>query len=433
MNPARSRRGSVLAITAFLAVSIAVFLWLFGLAGGRVGFDERYRVSAVVPDAFALELGADVRAAGVRIGRVVGLEPRDQAARVELELADEHAPLPRDSRITLRTRTLVGENYLELRPGDPRRGVVGAGGSLPAAAADESVQIDQVLRTLSPATRRHLRGTLRGLGRATAGRGGDINQTLATARRLAEDGRGVAAVLAARDRQVARVVADTGAVLGALAERGDALRGLVTDARTAAQAAAGRDAELRAALRRLPGTLAAARGAAVELGSLGRVGTPVVEDLRVAVRRLEPSVRHLAPAARDARRLTSRLPALGRALDPLLESLGRFSRQARPVVAPLRAVLREVEPFAARVAPYARDLGSWFATVGGAADTYDATGSALRVQMLFDEQTLAGALTPGMQSVVDAFKGAAPVAALGPTQVNPYPEPGTAATPRPPG
>lgn len=425
MTYRRSRFWSVLALLVFFAMSALVFAWLYDLSGGRAPLSTSYRVAVVLPDGYALDNGADVRAAGVRIGRVADVEPSGQASRVTMEIDEREAPLPRDSTVALRTRTLVGENAIDVTIGDARKGIVENGGTLPLTAAEESVQIDQVLRTLSPRTREDVRATLRALGRATRGRGGDVNRAVAGARDLTEDGADVAHILAARDRQLARVLADGASVLRALGARDQALRDLITDARTAASAVAARDSRLRGTLARLPRALRSADRGAEALGALGRTGTPVADDLTVAARRLTPAVRALGPAARDARRLTRRLPALSRSLAPVLARLRAFSVRAQPVVGPLRSALRRIAPLARDVAPYARDLGAWFANLGAAADTYDANGHALRVQLLFDEQTLVGALPPRVQALLDDGKGAGPIAAIGPTSVNPYPAAGS--------
>jgi phospholipid/cholesterol/gamma-HCH transport system substrate-binding protein len=426
-----SRRGPVLVLLAFVVLAAAVFIWLYGQAGGRIALDSPYRVAVVLPDANLLERGADVRAAGVRIGRVADVRPSGQASVVTMQIDSRYAPVPKDSRVQLRTRTLVGENALDLDLGNPANGVVGSSGTLPLSAAEESVQIDQVLKTLPPATRRELAGIVTELGNGVRGRGIALNETLSNLGRVATSGAGVARILAAHDRQVADVLADGGKVLDALGRRQDALRGLIVDGRRAATAAAARDDELRATLRRLPAALRAAIAATGELRRLAVVATPVVGDLRIASRRLRPAMAELAPAAEGARRLTARLPRAARRLDALLPRLSRFARQVTPAFAPLRSVLAQLEPLTGVLAPYGEDLGAWFQALGAAASVYDANGHAIRVQPLFDELTIAGSLPPALQKVVDEAGKASPLAVLRSTSFNAYPAPRTADAPQP--
>jgi len=426
-----SRRGPVLVLLAFFLLAGAVFAWLYGQAGGRIGLTSPYHVSVVLPDANLLERGADVRAAGVRVGRVADVQPSGEASLVTMEIDSRYAPVPKDSRVQLRTRTLVGENALDLELGNAANGVVGSSGTLPLGAAEESVQIDQVLKTLPPATRRDLAGIVTELGKGTAQRGVALNESLVNVHRIATSGAGVARILAAHDRRVAAVLADGGTVLDALGRREDALRGLIVDARRAATAASARDGELRASLRRLPATLRTAIAATSELRRLAAVATPVVGDLRGASRRLRPAVTQLGPAAADARRLVLRLPRTARRLDALLPRLTRFARQATPALAPLRSTLTQLEPLARVLAPYGDDLGAWFQTLGASASVYDGNGHAVRVQPLFDELTLAGSLPPGLQAIVDAAGKASPLPVLRSTSFNAYPAPRSAEAPQP--
>lgn len=428
-----SRRGMVLGLLVFFIAAIGVFVWLYGQAGGRIAVGNRYQVSVVLQDANVLERGAEVRAAGVRIGRVADVRPSGQASLVTMDIDNRYAPVPKDSRVQLRTRTLVGENAIDLDLGDPAHGVIASSGTLPLSAAEESVQIDQVLKTLPPSTRRELSSTIGGLAHGLAHRGIDLNQSLTNTDRLATSGADVARVLAANDRQVADVLADGGTVLDALGRREDALRGLIVDARGAAVAASSRDAELRGTLRRLPAALEATIRATGTLRRLAIVGTPVVGDLRVAARRLGPAMTELGPAAAGARRLTARLPRAARRLEALLPVLSRFATQSTPALAPLRATLAQLGPFTRILAPYGKDLGAMIRAMGAAAGAYDATGHALRVEPLFDELTLAGSLPPSLQSLVDAAKSAGPPSVLSPTAANPYPAPGTADAPAQPG
>lgn len=420
-----SRRGPVLVLTMFFLAAISVFVWLYGQAGGRLDPRSAYRVSVVLPDANLLERGADVRAAGVRIGRVADVQPSGQASLVTMEIDSRYAPVPRDSRVQLRTRTLVGENALDLDLGNPANGVVGSSGTLPLSAAEESVQIDQVLKTLPPATRRDLAGIITGLGRGVAHRGMALNESLTNIDRIATSGAGVARILAAHDRQVADVLADGGKVLDALGRRQDALRGLIVAAGRAASAAAARDDELRASLRQLPEALHATIAATSELRRLATVATPVVVDLRIASRRLRPAVTELGPAAVGARYLTARLPRAARNLNALLPRLAMFAKQVTPALAPLRAVLAQLEPLTRVLAPYGDDLGAWFQTLGTAANLYDANGHVLQVQPLFDALTVAGSLPPVLQALADSAPG------LKSTAFNPYPAPRTADAPQP--
>ena len=65
-----------------------------------------------------------MRISGVPVGKVKTIEPNKQTGRadVEIQLQSRYAPLPQDARAILRQKTLLGETYVELTPGDTQRG-----------------------------------------------------------------------------------------------------------------------------------------------------------------------------------------------------------------------------------------------------------------------------------------------------------------------
>lgn len=108
------------ALAAFTAVCVGIFVYLYGAAGGNLRLSTPYTVKVDVPDAFQLVNNADVRRAGVKVGRVIDVTDVAGHSRVTIELKDEHAPIHQDARVLVRTKTLVGENYLALEPGTAR-------------------------------------------------------------------------------------------------------------------------------------------------------------------------------------------------------------------------------------------------------------------------------------------------------------------------
>jgi phospholipid/cholesterol/gamma-HCH transport system substrate-binding protein len=430
MRVPRSRLGSYLALATFLASAAAVFLWLFHTAGGSLGIAAQYRVWATLPDAFALNPGADVTAAGVRIGRVGTIKPDGRHASVQLQIDKRYAPLPRSTTLSLQTKSLVGENYIALQLGSPRDGYEPSGGVLPASAGLETVALDQVLDALTPGTRRAVTADLRSLGMAVGQRGEDINRSLANLGAISDNGSPVLATLAAQAPQVYGLVATSRRLFDALSLREDALRGLIVYAGDAASAAASRDRQLRQTLRLLPATLNVLRTTSTTLGALGRAGSPVISDLSIAVRRLTPAVQLLPSSTSAGIAFSTHLPVLASGLSSILGDLRRFSVQTRPVAAPLRGALQQLLPFATYIRPFAADLGGWFATVGNAGGWFDSIGHMLAVQMLFDEQTLAS-LPPSAAQFIDRLKAMSPIAAIGRTWANPYPAPGTAGNSQP--
>ena len=103
-----TRRASFLALAALVASSCA-------LPGNIKGSRE---VTAVFDDVGDLVVGHSVQVADVRIGSVVGIEITDDYdARVTMSIKDDLF-VPVESLALLRTTSLLGEKFIELRPLD---------------------------------------------------------------------------------------------------------------------------------------------------------------------------------------------------------------------------------------------------------------------------------------------------------------------------
>jgi phospholipid/cholesterol/gamma-HCH transport system substrate-binding protein len=170
-----------------LIVIVAVFLAYNANKG--LPFVPTYPVSVQVPDGDSLVKGNDVRVGGIRVGSVESVEPVQHkngiaTAKLNLKLDRSVEPLPADTTVAVRTRSALGLKYLEIRPGKSNRGLP-AGSTLPLAAArPASVDIDRVLNMFDPPTRRAIQRNQLEFGSAIAGRGPDINATIAVLRPL---------------------------------------------------------------------------------------------------------------------------------------------------------------------------------------------------------------------------------------------------------
>ena len=139
-------------------MGILLFLWL--AFGGSVPLKpESYRVTVVVPEATTLVEEADVRLAGVNIGKVKkrSLDKGAARTRVEIEIKAKYAPIPRDSKAILRQKTLLGEAFIELSPGNPKTGELEDGSQLNTKNVESTTELDEIFRIFDPPTRRAFR------------------------------------------------------------------------------------------------------------------------------------------------------------------------------------------------------------------------------------------------------------------------------------
>src|SRR4051795_4923308 len=135
----------VMVVFALSCFGLLLFLWLS--FGGPVPLVPKgYQVHASFSEATTLATEADVRISGVPVGKVKTIDADKQTGRsdVVIQIDNRYAPLPDDTRATLRQKTLLGETYVELTPGTKSAATIPESGSLSAGAVADSVQLDEI-------------------------------------------------------------------------------------------------------------------------------------------------------------------------------------------------------------------------------------------------------------------------------------------------
>jgi phospholipid/cholesterol/gamma-HCH transport system substrate-binding protein len=374
--------GRILTMVAFAlsCFGILVFLWLS--FGGSVPLQPKgYRVTVQFPEATQLAQEADVRISGVRVGRVKTRQPNDRTGLTDtvIEIERRFAPIPRNTRAILRQKTLLGETYVELSPGDPDspgHGPLDDGGELAPGQVAETVQLDEILRTFDPVTRQRFSTWFDQQGLAARGRAGQINAALAHLTPFAEQTDEVLKVLRAQGGATRSLIRDTGEVFAALSERKGQLRELIRNSNRTWEAIANRDAQLADTFRVLPTFLRESRATTRRVTAFANDANPLVTQLRPAARELSPTLidldrlapdlrgffRDLAPLVRVSRR---GLPATEQVLDntrPLLSRLGPFLRELTPIVDYLGLYRREITAFFGNDSAATQAVGTGFAS-----------------------------------------------------------------------
>ena len=102
-----------------LGIAALVFLAVQATAGGALGGDDRYQVTAMFTNIGGLKPRATVSMGGVRIGTVESIElDRDTLeARVVLAIDSTYDDLPNDTSASILTSGLLGDQYVGLEPG----------------------------------------------------------------------------------------------------------------------------------------------------------------------------------------------------------------------------------------------------------------------------------------------------------------------------
>lgn len=426
------RWAKVLTILVFVAGCLGVFGYLYTKAGGSFpGADKGYRAQALVPTAFQLVPNADVRRAGVKIGRVRTVENRGSVGVVDLQVDRDQGPLYEDATVKIRTKTLVGENYVDLDPGSPKAGRLAQDGTIPLAQAGEAVQLDEILSGLDAKTRKAVQGNLDALGGGFGDRGPQLSRLFATTpialKRVTE----LSDLLSDQRPELAKMIDQSGQVLQAFADRTSDVRNLAVQSQRTAAAASSRDAQIAATLNQLPDTLRQLRTTSGKLGYVSRRSTPVAADLKVAMAALPAVTRRLERSTTAGRELFNVLPSVSRTFDPALAKLKTFSAATKESAVPaIDEFLRNLNPALRYLKPYAREIGTVWANLGSATDTRDVTGNLGRVHALVGPETLTG-LPTEVYDAIDALQGAGGLSKTQGVQRNAYPAPGQRGDPKP--
>lgn len=246
-------------------VGLALVALLVGgsiLVGTSGIFDDRYQLSAVFDRSGGLDTGADVRVAGVFVGRVTSVDADHQRGQVVVTFeVDRGVRLGPDTTAEIAAATLLGgyylrldgpvaEPYLEDLPDDDRR-------RIPLDRTQSATSLNRVLEDTTDTvsaidfdTANQLLGQLAG----AAERNVDVLPRLiddftvistaiaardAELRRLTDSAGQLTATLAARDTELAALVDGSGRLLDQLVARRNELSTLLGDGSAAVQEVSG--------------------------------------------------------------------------------------------------------------------------------------------------------------------------------------------------
>jgi phospholipid/cholesterol/gamma-HCH transport system substrate-binding protein len=366
MPKAAPTLGRILAMVVFAlsCFGIVIFLWLS--FGGPIPLKpEKWRFQARLPESALLAKEADVRLAGLNIGKVKKKTfQRSGGTLVEMEIDSEFAPLPRDTRAILRQKTLLGQIYVELTPGTRDGPKLDEGDTLPVSQVEKPVELDEVIRTFDPETRRNFRGWMRDLGKALDNRGSDLNDAIGNFKDFAVSGSEVLRVLDEEDPALRRLVKNTGIALAAVNEREGQLRQLIVNANDFFGALASRNDALAETIRVFPTFLDESRATFQRLERFSRDTRPLVRDLIPVAERLQPTLRDVGRFAPDLKRLFRDLDPLIEESDDTLPHAARFLTGAEPVLENLHVYLPELNPILS-IFNFEQQQIADFITIGG--------------------------------------------------------------------
>ena len=386
---------SLILVAAAFALSCFGFtLFVWKSFGGPTPFQAHgYRFHIVFgSEASQMTTNADVRIAGVSVGKVIKVERRGTGADVLVEMDSEYAPVPRDTRAIVRFKSLLGEAFVALTPGSKDAPELAEGGTLPAENIGSVQQVDEVLGTFDAPTRLAFTQFLRDSAKVLDNRAADVNAALG---HLAPTAENAADLLTTLDRQkgaLQTLIRDSAVSLRAIGERQDDLRSLIASGNQVFEATAARNEAITATVDALPAFLRLTREQLRDIDAVALEARPTLAALRPAIPLLRPALlesARLAPVLRDT---FVELDPVVTAAGEGLPALNRILLAARPALKTLYVAGRELIPVADYLRLYRTDVISGIAKVASAVNfpvtTADGgTQRILRALLVINDET----------------------------------------------
>ena len=167
-----------------IAASLAALSFAFVSHKGLPGRNYTYAKLAFEQVPPGLRAGSDVRVRGQRIGQVHGVHFKN-GPEIEVQLPGGF-DLYKDATARVRSRSLLGQKYVQIDPGTPAAGELGDA-VIPKENTKTVVDIVDLVDTFDDPTRKALHTALLEGGTGFAGRGPDLNDLIAAAPHLLAD------------------------------------------------------------------------------------------------------------------------------------------------------------------------------------------------------------------------------------------------------
>ena len=338
----------LLVIAAFALSCFCILLFLWITFGGPTPFKaQSYELRVPFKEATQLAQQSDVRISGVSVGKVQSIElaPDGKRAMATINLDDKYGPLPGDTRAILRTKTLLGETYVELTPGDSDGPELEDGGTLPTANVAESVQLDEIFRTFDARTRTAFQEWMQYSATAISGVGSNLSMAFAEFEPTFEDLDRLFRVLDTQRLAVGQLFRNGTTAFRSLRGPEGALADLIRNSDAVFRTTASRDKDIEALFRAFPTFLDESKLTFNRLRTFATNTDPVVRQLVPAAEELSPTLIALSKFAPEAKGFFEGFrPVIKRAPDAF-PALRKLFRDEFPTL------LRAVDPFVRNLNP----------------------------------------------------------------------------------
>jgi len=358
----------LLVIAGFALSCFGILLFLWVTFGGPTPFRAKpYEIKVPFNEATQLAEQSDVRISGVNVGKVqsIALAPNGKQALATVDIDDKYAPLPESTRAILRTKTLLGETYIELTPGDGAGPQLADGASVPEANVAESVQLDEIFRTFDPETRAAFQSWMQEAAVAINGQGQSLSYAIGEFEPTFTDLDKLFRVLDTQRVAIGQLFRNGTTTFQALRGREGELSSLIQSSNAVFQTTARRNRDIEALFRAFPTFQDESRLTLNRLKSFAVNADPLMRQLVPAAEQLSPTLIAFAKLAPEAKGFFGGLskvigvaptgfPALRKLFrddfPPLLRAADPFLRNLNPIFTGLNLYKHEFTSFFANVA-----------------------------------------------------------------------------------
>jgi ABC-type transporter Mla subunit MlaD len=353
----------LLVIAGFALSCFGILLFLWVTFGGPTPFKAKpYQIKVPFNEATQLAEQSDVRISGVNVGKVqnIALAPNGRQALATVDIDDKYAPLPESTRAILRTKTLLGETYIELTPGSRDGPQLADGGSVPEANVAESVQLDEIFRTFDPQTRAAFQEWMQEAAVAINGQGQSLSYAIGEFEPTFGEFEKLFRILDTQRVAVSQLFRNGATTFRALRGREGELASLIQSSNQVFQTTAARDRDIEALFKAFPTFLDESRLTLDRLKTFAQNTDPLMRQLVPAAEQLSPTLIAFGRLAPEAKGLFEGLvPVIARAptgfpalrklfrddFPPLLRAIDPFIRNLNPVLTGLNLYKREITSF----------------------------------------------------------------------------------------
>ena len=356
----------LITLVVFVGIGAGIALAVVRLSGGT---PSGYLVRAIFDNSSFVTPGEEVKVAGVTVGTIhaVQLTSQNKSALVLQVTNSKFEPFRTDAHCEIGLESLLGEQFVQCTPTQPRASGASAPPALKAIASgpNKGQHVLPVQNTTTPVgfdllqnitrlpEQERLRLIITGLGAGLDANGQGLNAALQRADPALEQTDQVIAVLARQDHILANLTDESERVLQPLVAQRQHIGGFIRHAGAVASASGQESQAIQRNLQDFPPFLRQLKPYTARLTNLAQQMTPALSTLQSYAPQINSAVSGLGP--------------LTKASIPAIQTLGDVAARGQRVFPQAHRVVQQLLALGKPLLPLARDLAA-------VATSFDNTG-----------------------------------------------------------